>query len=264
VNNLIQDVRYGLRMLAKSRGFTVAAILTLALGIGANATIFSMVNTLLLRPLPVKAPGQIQDLFPQQKNDTPLVQFSIPNFRDIRSQSTGVYSDVIAHTYGIDGLAVNGKSDRVVTEYVSGNFFSMFGLKPALGRLLLPSEGETPMADPVIVLSYSYWKTRFGGSPGVVGKQVSVDGHSMTVVGVAPEGFTGINPFVSIQGYMPLAMMPIGGYPADIVSNRQSRTVFVMARLKQGATIKKAQAELDVIGRRLSEQYPSENKDLGI
>jgi predicted permease len=264
VNNLIQDVRYGLRMLAKSPGFTVAAILTLALGIGANATIFSMVNTLLLRPLPVNDPGQIQDLFPQQKNDTPLVQFSIPNFRDIRSQSTGVYSDVIAHTYGIDGLAVNGKSDRVVTEYVSGNFFSMFGLKPALGRLLLPSEGETPMADPVIVLSYSYWKTRFGGSPGVVGRQVSVDGHSMTVVGVAPEGFTGLNPFVSIQAYMPLAMMPIAGYPADIVSNRQNRTVFVMARLEQGATIKKAQAELDLIGRRLSEQYPSENKDLRI
>ena len=264
MNNLIQDVRYGLRMLAKSPGFTVAAILTLALGIGANATIFSMVNTLLLRPLPVKDPGQIQDLFPQQKNDTPLVQFSIPNFRDIRSQSTGVYSDVIAHTYGIDGLAVNGKSDRVVTEYVSGNFFSMFGLKPALGRLLLPSEGETPMADPVIVLSYSYWKTRFGGSLGVVGKQVSVDGRSMTVVGVAPEGFTGLNPFVSIQGYMPLAMMPIAGYPADIVSNRQNRTVFVMARLEQGATIKKAQAELDLIGRRLSEQYPSENKDLKI
>jgi predicted permease len=159
---------------------------------------------------------------------------------------------------------VNGKSDRVVTEYVSGNFFSMFGLKPALGRLLLPSEGETPMADPVIVLSYSYWKTRFGGSPGVVGRQVSVDGHSMTVVGVAPEGFTGLNPFVSIQAYMPLAMMPIAGYPADIVSNRQNRTVFVMARLEQGATIKKAQAELDVIGRRLSEQYPSENKDLSI
>ena len=264
MNNLIQDVRYGLRMLAKSPGFTVAAILTLALGVGANATIFSMVNTLLLRPLPVQDPGQIQDLFPQQKNDTPLVQFSIPNFRDIRSQSTGVYSDVIAHAYGIDGLAVNGKSDRVVTEYVSGNFFSMFGLRPALGRLLLPSEGETPMADPVIVLSYSYWRTRFGGSPGVVGKQVSVDGHSMTVVGVSPEGFTGINAFVSIQGYMPLAMMLIGGYPADIVSNRQSRTVFVMARLKQGATIKKAQAELDVIGRRLSEQYPSENKDLSI
>jgi len=263
VNNLIQDVRYGLRMLAKSPGFTLAAILTLALGIGANSTIFSMVNTLLLRPLPVRDPGQIQDLFPQQKDETPLVQFSIPNFRDIRSQSTGVYSDVIAHSYGIDGFAVNGKSDRVVTEYVSGNFFTMFGLKPALGRLL-PSEGETPMADPVIVLSYSYWKTRFGGDAGVVGKQVSVDGHSMTVVGVAPEGFTGLNPFVSIQGYMPLAMLPIAGFPADIVSNRQNRTVFLMARLAQGATIKKAQAELDVIGRRLSEQYPSENKDLGI
>ena len=231
MNNLIQDVRYGLRMLAKSPGFTVAAMLTLALGIGANTTVFSVVNMLLLRPLPVKDPGQIEDLFPQQVNGQPVVQFSIPNFRDIRSQSTGVYSDVIAHTYGIDGLAVNGKSDRVVTEYVSGNFFSMFGLKPTLGRLLLPSEGETPMADPVIVLSYSCWKTRFGGSPRVVGKQVSVDGHSMTVVGVAPEGFTGLNPFVSIQGYMPLAMMAIEGYPADVVSNRQSRTVFVMARL---------------------------------
>jgi putative ABC transport system permease protein len=252
-------------MLAKSPGFTVAAILTLALGIGANSTVFSMVSTLLLRPLPVKNPGQIQDLFPQQKDDnTPLVQFSIPNFRDIRSQSAGAYSDVIAHTYGIDGFAVNGKSDRVVTEYVSGNFFSMLGLKPALGRLLLPSEGETLMADPVIVLSYSYWNTRFGRDTRVLGKQVSVDGHPMTVVGVAPEGFTGLNPFVSIQGYMPLAMMPIGGYPADLVSNRQSRTVFVMARLAEGMTPQKAQAELDVIGRRLSEQYPSENKNLSI
>ena len=265
MSNLSQDVRYGLRMLAKSPGFTAAAILTLALGIGANSTIFSMVNTLLLRPLPVKDPGQIYDLFPQQKDDsTPLVQFSIPNFRDIRAQSTAVYSDVIAHTYGIDGFAVNGKSDRVVTEYVTGNFFSMLGLKPVIGRLLLPSEGETPMADPVIVLSYSYWKTRFGGDPGAIGKQVSVDGHSMTVVGVAPEGFTGLNPFVSIQGYMPLAMVPIAGYPADLITNRQNRSVFVMARLAQGATIKQAQAELDVIARRLSEQYPSENKDLTI
>ncbi len=184
MNNLVQDVRYGLRMLAKSPGFTVAAILTLALGIGANSTIFSMVNTLLLRPLPVKDPGQIQDLFPKQKDNTPLVQFSIPNYRDIRSQSTGVYSDVMAHSHGIDGFAVNGKSDRVVTEYVSGNFFSMFGLKPALGGLLLPSEGETAMADPVIVLSYSYWQTRFGGDPRAVGKQVSVVNFLISARGI--------------------------------------------------------------------------------
>ncbi len=264
MNSFWQDVRYGLRLLKKSPGFMAAAVLTLALGIGANTTVFSVVNTLLLRPLPVKDPGQIEDLFSEQVNGQPVVQFSIPNYRDIRSQATGMYSDVFAHTYGLDGLAVNGKSERVVTEFVSGSFFTTLGLKPTLGRLLLPTEGEVPLADPVIVLSHPYWKTRFGGDPGVVGKQVSVDGHPMTIVGVGPEDFKGINPFVSIQAYMPLGMMPIEGYPVDVISNRQNRTVFVMARLAQGATIQTAQAGLNVIAKRLSEQYPAENKEFTI
>jgi predicted permease len=114
------------------------------------------------------------------------------------------------------------------------------------------------------VLSHPYWKTRFGGDPGVVGKQVSVDGHPMTIVGVGPQDFKGINPFVSIQAYMPLGMMPIEGYPVEIISNRQNRTVFVMARLAEGATIQNAQAGLNVIAKRLSEQDPAENKEFTI
>src|SRR5208282_6786696 len=132
METLVQDLRYGVRMLAKARGFTAAAVLTLALGIGATTAVFSVVNMLLLRPPPAKDPGQIEDLFSEQVNGQPVVQFSIPNYRDIRSQATGIYADVFAHTYGLDGLAVNGKSERVVTEFVSGNFFTVLGLKPTL------------------------------------------------------------------------------------------------------------------------------------
>ncbi|MFY9528223.1 MAG: ABC transporter permease [Candidatus Acidiferrales bacterium] len=204
---------------------------------GANTAIFSLVNSILLRPLPVKDPKQLTVLTLQQKQGPLQLQFSIADYRDIRSQTTGVYSDLIAHTIGLDGLNINGKADRILTDYVSANYFSGLGLQPALGRLLLPSEGETPSADPVMVLAYSYWKTRFGGDPGIVGRKVSVDGHPLTIVGVAPEGFHWLNQFISIQGYLPLGMAFIEGYPSDLMTNRQNRTVFLLGRLQPGASL---------------------------
>ena len=153
------------------------------------------------------------------------------DFRDIRSQSSEVFSDVFAYQLGLDGLSVDGKADRIVTSYVSGNFFPALGIKPELGRFILPSEGETLGADPVMVLSYSYWKTRFGGDPAIVGRKVSVDGHPITIVGVAPRGFVGIFPFLSIQGYLPLGMLEIGGQPDDFMTNRQLRNLPVLCLL---------------------------------
>jgi putative ABC transport system permease protein len=131
----------------------------------------------------------------------------------------------------MDGLSVDGKADRIVTSYVSGNFFPALGIKPELGRFILPSEGETLGADPVMVLSYSYWKTRFGGDPAIVGRKVSVDGHPITIVGVAPRGFVGIFPFLSIQGYLPLGMLEIGGQPDDFMTNRQRAPDYRRRRL---------------------------------
>ena len=259
-----QDIRYGARMLVKSPGVTIVAVLTLALGIGANAAIFSLVDALLLRPLPVKDPAQVTTLFYQLKGGQPLNNFSVADYRDIREQTSNVFSGLIAYIINIDGLSVNGKADRIVTSYVAGDFFSTLGIKPALGRFILPEEEETLGANPVMVLSYSYWKTHFGGDPGIIGKKVSVDGHPMTIVGVAPEGFYGLFTFADIQGYLPLGMGTIAGNPSDFMTNRGFRTVFVLGRLRPGVSLIQAQASVNVVAQRLSQEYPKDDKELSL
>src|SRR5215813_7661139 len=242
MGTLMQDVRYGLRMLIKNPGFTAVAVLTLALGIGINAAVFSVVDSFLLRPLPVGDPKQITILDFPQKQGFALPLFSIPDYRDLRDQTTNVFSGMFSYLSRFDGLSVNGKAERIRTNYISGNFFSTLGIKPALGRFILPSEGETPGADPVMVLSYTYWKGRFGGDPEIVGTKVSVDGQPVTIVGVAPEGFYGINLLSAPQAYLPLGMAVYGGPAADFITNRAARIVFVGARLQPGASLQQAQA----------------------
>jgi predicted permease len=262
-DHLVQDIRFGLRMLRKNPGVTAVAVTTLALGIGANAAIFSVVDSFLLRPLPVADPGQITIFDRPQKKGFALPLFSIPDYRDLRDQTTKVFSGMFAYLTRFDGLSVNGKAERIRTHYISGNFFSTLGIKPALGRFILPSEGETPGADPVMVLSYTYWRERFGGDAGIVGTNVSVDGHPVTIVGVAPEGFYGINLLSAPQAYLPLGMAVYGG-PADFITNRAARFVFVGARLQPGESLPQAQALLDGVARRLSQQYSDTDKDFTV
>src|SRR6202142_27104 len=237
MDTLMQDIRYGIRMLLRNPGFLITAVLTLALGIGANTAIFSVVNGLLLRPLPVPEAAQITVLGFQQQKGNVLVQFSEPTYRDIRSQSSAVFSHVFAYQISLDGLSVDGKADRILTNYVSGNFFSGLGIKPQAGRFILPTEGETAGADPVMVLSYAYWKSRFGGDASIVGRKVSVDGHPITVIGVAPKGFVGVSPFLAVQAYLPVGMLEITNTPPDLGTNRQIRTLNILARLRPGSTL---------------------------
>jgi len=136
VETLLQDIRYGVRMLLKNPGFMVIGVITLALGIGANTAIFSMVDSFLLRPLPVQNPSQIIVLALQQKNGPLQTQFSVADYRDIQSQSTGSFSGLFGYLLGMDGMSVEGKAERIMTCYVTGNFFSTLGLKPALGRFV--------------------------------------------------------------------------------------------------------------------------------
>ena len=263
LGNFLEDVRYGVRQMRRSPGFTAAAILTLAMGIGANTAIFSVVDSFLLRPLPVADPGQITVLDSPQKQGFALPLFSIPDYRDLCVQAGTVFSGMFSYLSRFDGLSVNGKAERIRASYVSGNFFSTLGIQPAQGRFILPSEGETAGADPVMVLSYNYWKGRFGGDPEIVGTKVSVDGHPVTIVGVAPEGFYGINVLVAQQAYLPLGMAVFGQAP-DFMANRGSRLVYVGARLQPGRSVQQAQASLDVVARRLSQQYSDTDKDLAI
>jgi predicted permease len=265
METLMQDIRYGIRTLLKNPGLMFIAVLTLGLGIGANTAIFSMVDSLLLRPLPLQDPGRIAVLAMQQKNGGVQPQFSIPDYQDIQKQTSESFSGLAAYLFGLDGLSSEGaKPERIMTSYVSGNFFSMLGLKPALGRFILPSEGETVGADPVMVISYAYWKSHFGGDTAIVGKKVSVDGHPITIIGVAPEGFYGVSPIVAIQGYLPISLAPTGGYPSDMMTNRSNHLIFVIGRLASNADFQKTNASLGVVAQRLSQQYPDVDKDLSV
>jgi macrolide transport system ATP-binding/permease protein len=264
METLLQDIRYGARMLLKNPGFLIVAVITLALGIGANTAIFSMVDAFLLRPLPVAEPAQVMVLAFQQKHGNFQTQFSLADYRDIQNQTSAVFSDVFGYQFGLDGLSVDGKADRMTTNYVTGNYFSALGIKPALGRFILPSEGAVPGADPVMVLGYTYWQTRFGGDPGIVGKKVSVDGHPITIVGVAPKGFVGVYPILSVQGFLPMGMASIAGNPSDFMTNRQIRNAPLLARLRPGVSLQQAQAVLAVVSQRLAQEYPEAHKELSV
>jgi predicted permease len=264
MRTLTHDVVHGLRLLRKSPAFTIVAALTLALGIGANTAIFSVVSWLLLRPLPVERPMDLVELAFQQRHGNVQNQFSVPDYREIREQSTAQFVDVAAYQFGMDGLSVEHRAERLMTCYVTGNFFSTLGLKPAVGRLLLPGEGDHAGADPVVVLAYSYWQKRFNGDPGIVGRKVLLDGRPFTVVGVGPEGFHGPYVILEVQAYLPLGMNVIEGTPADFLENRGMRNLVLLAPLRSGVTLQQAGAAMKVIGQRLSAEHPTTDQDLDL
>ena len=264
METLRKDLVHGLRLLWKNPAFTVVAALTLALGIGANTAIFSMVNWILLRPLPVPEAQQITMLAMQMKNGRVYNQFSVPQYRDIRSQTGDTFSDIFGYLIGLDGISVNGKAERAMTNYVTGNFFTGLGVKPAAGRLLLPSEGDTLGADPVVVLGYSYWQKRFNSDPSIVGQKLLINAHPFIVVGVAPKGFYGVYPLIDAQAYMPLGMQTIEGVANDFMTNRRAQPITLLARLRTGVSLQQARAALDVVGKRLAQQYPDTDKDINL
>jgi len=261
IQDLIQDLHFSVRILRKSPGFTTVAILTLALGIGANAAIFSIVDWLLLRPLPVANAQQVTYLVGQGIREGYSSTFSYPDFVDIRKQSAAVFSDVAGVHFDMDGLSVAGNDVPIWTSYVTGDFFEMMGLKPALGNLIEPAAGRSVGTEPVLVLGYSFWQVHFGGDSKVMSKSVLINGHPVTIIGVAPKGFHGATPALDIQGYLPLRM---GAVTSDLESNfvtdRKSDDVQVIARLKRGVKLGDAQPLLSVIAHRLSTQYPITDK----
>ena len=265
MGTLLQDLRFALRQLGRSPSFAVTAVLTLALGIGANTAIFSLVNSLLLKPLPVANPGQITTLTPRENNGPQQGALSWNEYKEVREHTGKSFSDVIAYTLGLDGMAVPGQQpDRLLTSYVSGNFFDGLGLKPAAGRLFVRSEGEILNQDPVIVLSYDYWKKKFNGDLNVVGRTVTLDGHPMSIVGVAPKGFQGLQSFLSIAAFLPLSEVPVGGTPADAMNNWQNRMFIVNARLRPEASLKQAREELGLVAQEINRLHPDVEKQLTI
>ena len=254
MNSLLQDIRYALRQLRRSPGFTLTVIITLALGIGANAAIFTLFDHVLLRMLPVEKPKELvrfewtgsfkgsMSSFGGDSNN----YFSYPMYKDLRDQNQ-VFQGMLAADKASVGVSWHNQAESKEAEVVSGNYFQLLGLKPAAGRLLTPQDDTVKNANPVVVFSYTYWKNRFGASRDIVGQTVLINGHSMTVLGVAPENFDS-----AIGGYRPGVFIPISMIevaipwraPLDDLTNHQSVWLTLVARLKPGVNDSQAEANL--------------------
>jgi predicted permease len=252
--NMLNDIRYALRQLRKSPAFTLTVIVTLALGIGANAAVFALFDQVLLRMLPVQRPkelvrfvwtGTFSGSGSSFGGDTSNY-FSYPMYKDLRDHNQ-VFSGMLACDKTQVGVSWRNEAESKDAEVVTGNYFQLLGLKPALGRLLTPQDDTAKNANPVAVLSYLYWKTRFGGERSIVGQTVLINGHSFAILGVAPENFDS-----AIGGYRPGVFIPVSMVeiampwtaPRDDLNNHQSIWLTLVARLKPGVTPAKAEASL--------------------
>ena len=264
VEDLGRDVRYALRQLRRSPGFAAIAIVTLALGIGVNTAIFSMVNGLLFSSLHVREENRLQEIGSRQQGTPWQPQFSLAEYEAMHGQTSDVFSGVVGDAYGLDGLSMEGnKPDRAFTDYVTGDFFDALGVEPYLGRLFHAGEGVTPGADPVVVLSYAYWKRHFAADPNVVGKHVLLDGHPMTVVGVTAKDYRGVNTALSVEAYLPLAMIvPIESTPLSEYRKPTNRNLRLYGRLRPGVARQQATATLAVVARRLAAEQPVADKNV--
>ena len=263
---LLQDIRYGLRALRKAPALTVIVAITIALGVGANTAMFSLVNGFLIRPLPVPSPDQITVLAIQEKN-SPLgaLGFSYPEFASFRQQAAGsaeVFGQALAR--GFLGFSADGRTDRVSITAVSANYFSGLGVNPELGRLILPSDGESPGGQPVVVLGFSFWQKRFGGDRSVIGRQVRIDGKPVEIIGVVPKQFHGSFSIFEMDGYVPFSFSFSGGAGANFWSDRNMRLILAMGRLKPGVSLSQAQSLFDVISQQQAEQYPATDKGFSV
>src|SRR5262247_3243794 len=259
MQSLLQDLRYGARMLVKKPGFTLIAVLSLALGIGANTAIFSLVNKALLRPLPIERPEQLVSLNNVELN-LPVIAYH--NYRDFRDRNN-VFSGMLAYRYTTLGLSNNGVNERVWGYLATGNYFELLGVKPALGRFFTADDDRAPGAHAVAVLTYDSWQKRFAGDSQVIGKTVIVNGRNFTIIGVAPQGFYGSEIIYRPEIWFPTMMQEqIEGWSA--LEARGETTFFTQGRLKPGVTMSQAEAELKNIAAQLAGEFPNENEGMTV
>ena len=240
------DLRHAFRSLGRSPGFTAVAVLSLALGIGANTGVFSLLDQVLLGLMPVRDPSalvQLKEVGQNYGNNSGMNALSYPIYLDFRDRNQ-VFSGMLARAYVAASVSFAGRDERVATELVSGTYFPVLGLEPVLGRLFAPDDDRTPSGAPYAVLGYDYWQSRFGADRSVLGKPILVNGHPLTIVGVAPRGFMGMEAMFTAQLFIPISMAPDLTPWQRPLENRRQRWVQVFGRLKPGVTMVQAQASL--------------------
>jgi macrolide transport system ATP-binding/permease protein len=270
IETLIQDLRYGLRIMLKNPGFMLIAVLTLALGIGANTAIFNIVNALLLRPIPGVVEAERLVNVGRTHEDAAFDSLSYPDYLDYREQNTvfsgiAIYSKTPLH---LSNAESEGRAERVRGELVSGNYFGALGAKALLGRTLTPADVSAPGANPVAMMGYDLWRRRFGADKAIVGKTIKLNARPFTVIGVAVEGFEGTTVGGATEMWLPITMFAEEALSQDdnrnLLTKRGSQWIDGFARLKPAVTLQQAQAEMTGIAQRLALAYPNTNKKIGV
>ncbi len=262
---MIQDFRFAFRQLVKAPGFTIAAVLVLALGIGANTAVFSLVDQLFFAPPAYAKPHEMVQLFSQDKKDPKKFRgFSYPTYRDIREQNA-VFSEVMSFRFSLIGLGQKDDTRRAFAAIVSSNYFSVLGVPLARGRAFLPEE-ETPGRNaPVVIVSYSYWQ-KHNLDPGVLGSELPINGRPFTIVGIAPQGFVGTMQVLSPEVWLPMSVHDqvandFGSTSTTGIDDRNGTQLRIMGRLRSGMTAAAAKPALEGLAANLERAYPVEQKD---
>src|ERR1700686_771158 len=260
IENLVQDLRYGLRQLCRSRGLSFLAILCLTLGIGANAAVFSWVEGILFRPYPaVSHQERLVALTGTARGEAGHTSLSWPDFVDLRRSCTLFDSFFVSQITGTT-LSIGDRAEVMTGSIVSANFFDAIGVHPILGRGFEPREEVGRNAHPVTVISYQLWKGHFNGDPQIIGKTQRLNGVVHTIVGVAPQGFYGTFVGWGMQFWVPMSMEEVfesGGYKLE---DRDARWIEAFARLKPGVTLEQAQGEISSVAKRLEADYPATDR----
>ena len=262
MSDLLDDLRFSIRMLVKNPMFTLAAVTTLALGIGLNAATFSAVHGILLRPLPgAEAPDELVQIY----RTWPGIEFgsvSIPHYQDLRDRTGDVFEQVGAWHFLPMSLAVDGNSERTMGLVVSANFFQTYGVQPAVGRVFLPGvEDRDPGAHSVAVISDGFWRARFGARPDIVGTTISINGNPFEIVGVTPRDFSGPMSIAAPPIYVPIMQSHVLTPAFDAITARGSNHMNAIGRLREGATLEQAEQVLSGVLARLGEEYPESYED---
>ena len=261
MQTLWQDLRYSVRMLVKKPGFTLVAVLTLALGVGANATIFNVVNGLLFKPLPIAAPEQVVSLYAVRADGSRSSRFSWPDYVDYRERGD-LFSGLIAHTLTPVTMGAGEQAEPLLCEQVSDNYFEALGVTAAQGRVFSSAEAQ-PSASRVAVLGYSFWQRRLGGQAAITGQTVRLNGELFTVIGIAKPEFRGTSLGPAIEVWVPLQQTTAWLRP-DWETNRERPLLQVQGRLKTGVTMAPAQAAMSILAGQLATSYPGVNRARGM
>jgi len=269
IDSLLRDARYALRWLARSPGFTAVAILSLGLGVGVNTAMFSLVDALLLRPLPVSDPASLVDVFTSGGDGGRHATSSYPDFQDLRSRNA-VFTDMIGYSPMLAAVSLGDRSRLVFGQLVTSNHFQVLGVHPERGRLLEAAD-DRPGAERVVVLSHRMWEREFAADPATVGRTLQVRGQPYTIVGIAPPSFTGVIPLLIPELWLPAAhageVEPAGnidsvpGPGTTPLDRRGYRWMFAKGRLKPGVTAAQAAINLQIAGAQLASEFPQTNKD---